>query len=103
MYENQRDQMYAQQMNLESANFMTQQLKDTADQVAVMKQAQMEISAQMKKVNIDDVDVLQEQMQDLWVRLWHIQMFPWTPSVTTNAVQHQPPDANAVRHREQHG
>ena len=37
MYENQRDQMYSQQMNLESANFMTEQLKDTADQIAVMK------------------------------------------------------------------
>ena len=72
MYENQRDRMYSQQMNLESANFMTEQLKDTADQIAVMKQAQGEIAAQMKKVNIDDVDILQEQMQDLWVRDFHL-------------------------------
>jgi chromosome segregation ATPase len=72
MYENQRDSMMAQQMNLESANFMTEQLKDTADQIAVMKQAQGAIAAQMKQVNIDDVEDLQEQMQDLWVRTYHL-------------------------------
>lgn len=72
MYENQRDQMYSQQMNLESANFMTEQLKDTADQITVMKVAQGEIAAQMKKVNIDDVDEMQEQMQDLWVRTYYL-------------------------------
>lgn len=67
LYEGQRDQMYAQQMNLESTRFMTEQLKDTADQVAVMKQAQQALAQQMQHVNIDEVDELQEQMQDLWV------------------------------------
>jgi Snf7 len=33
MYMSQLDQVGAQQLNLESANFMTQQMKDTADQV----------------------------------------------------------------------
>ena len=33
-------QVGAQQLNLESANFMAQQMKDTADQVAVMKDVQ---------------------------------------------------------------
>lgn len=69
LYEGQRDQMYAQQMNLESTQFMTEQMKDTADQVAVMKQAQTALAHQMQHVKIDDVDELQEQMQDLWVRL----------------------------------
>lgn len=68
LYEGQRDQMYAQQMNLESTQFMTEQMKDTADQVAVMKQAQHALAQQMQQVKIDDVDELQEQMQDLWVR-----------------------------------
>lgn len=69
LYEGQRDQMYAQQMNLESTQFMTEQMKDTADQVAVMKQAQTALAHQMQHVKIDDVDELQEQMQDLWVWL----------------------------------
>lgn len=60
--------MYAQQMNLESTQFMTEQMKDTADQVTVMKQAQHALAQQMQQVKIDDVDELQEQMQDLWVR-----------------------------------
>jgi charged multivesicular body protein 5 len=76
MYEAQRDSMMAQQMNLESANFMTEQLKDTADQIAVMKQAQGAIAAQMKQVNINDVEDLQEQMQDLWVRSHYSCLIP---------------------------
>lgn len=59
--------MFAQQMNLESTQFMTEQMKDTADQVAVMKQAQHALASQMQQVNIDDVDELQDKMQDLWV------------------------------------
>eukprot|EP00892_Ulva_mutabilis_P012589 jgi/Ulvmu1/9702/UM055_0040.1 len=66
LYEGQRDQMFAQQMNLESTLFMTEQMKDTADQVNVMKQAQSALATQMQHVNIDDVDELQEKMQDLW-------------------------------------
>ena len=67
MYENQLEQVGSQQMNLESAAFMTQQMKDTADQVAVMKEAKGAISAQMAAVGIDDVEQLQDDMADLYV------------------------------------
>lgn len=70
MYENQLEQVGSQQMNLESASFMAQQMKDTADQVAVMKEAKSAISAQMAAVGIDDVEQLQDDMADLYVRLF---------------------------------
>eukprot|EP01025_Chloroclados_australasicus_P014024 TRINITY_DN16569_c0_g1_i1.p1 TRINITY_DN16569_c0_g1~~TRINITY_DN16569_c0_g1_i1.p1 ORF type:complete len:272 (-),score=37.68 TRINITY_DN16569_c0_g1_i1:216-1031(-) len=65
MYEQQRDSMFSQQMNLQNAQFMTQQLQDTADQVKVMKDAHKQIQKQMKNFNVDDVEKLQDQMQDL--------------------------------------
>jgi charged multivesicular body protein 5 len=67
MYMSHLDQVSVQQMNLESANFMAQQMQDTADQVAVMKQAKNTISMQMAAVSIDDVEQLQEDMADLYV------------------------------------
>ena len=67
-YMAQLDQVGAQQMNLESANFMAQQMKDTADQVAVMKEVKTTIAQQMKVVGLDDVEQLQDDMADLYVR-----------------------------------
>ena len=67
-YLSQLDQVGAQQMNLESANFMAQQMKDTADQVAVMKEVKQTIAQQMKVVGLDDVEQLQDDMADLYVR-----------------------------------
>jgi hypothetical protein len=67
VYLSQLDQVGAQQLNLESANFMAQQMKDTADQVAVMKEVKQTIHSQMQAVSIDDVEALQEDMADLYV------------------------------------
>jgi charged multivesicular body protein 5 len=69
VYMSHLEQVSMQQMNLESANFMAQQMKDTADQVAVMKQVKNTISTQMAAVGIDDVEQLQDDMADLYVRL----------------------------------
>mmetsp|Transcript_21417 Transcript_21417/g.29966 ORF Transcript_21417/g.29966 Transcript_21417/m.29966 type:complete len:206 (+) Transcript_21417:93-710(+) len=66
MYEQQRDQMSAQQFNMEQANFTTQSLKDTAVTISAMKQANTEIKKQFKNIKIDDVDKLQDEMMDLY-------------------------------------
>lgn len=69
MYEAQRDQMFSQQMNLESVAFTTEQLKDTADAVKTMKMAAKEIRGQLKQHNIDDIEKLTDEMADLHVRV----------------------------------
>ena len=43
-------------------------LQDTADQVTVMKDVQKTVAAQMKRVGVDDVEKLQDDMADLYVR-----------------------------------
>lgn len=43
-------------------------MQDTADQVAVMKDVQKTVASQMKRVGVDDVEKLQDEMADLYVR-----------------------------------
>jgi len=65
MYENQREQLMGQQLNMEQANFATQTLTDTVTTMGAMKTANTALKQQFKAVNIDDVDKLQDEMADL--------------------------------------
>eukprot|EP00922_Rhytidocystis_sp_ex-Travisia-forbesii_P029141 GHVS01042676.1.p1 GENE.GHVS01042676.1~~GHVS01042676.1.p1 ORF type:complete len:237 (+),score=41.00 GHVS01042676.1:195-905(+) len=65
MYEAQRDQLMGTQMNLEQSQFATDQLQTTALTVEAMKTASVHLKAEYKKMNIDDVERVQDDMADL--------------------------------------
>merc|ERR1719295_1264566 len=64
-YETQRDRMYGQQMNIDNAKYAAQSVKDNADMVTAMKSAAVTLKAQMREVNIDEVEDLQDDWMDL--------------------------------------
>eukprot|EP00922_Rhytidocystis_sp_ex-Travisia-forbesii_P029145 GHVS01042684.1.p1 GENE.GHVS01042684.1~~GHVS01042684.1.p1 ORF type:complete len:236 (+),score=34.57 GHVS01042684.1:323-1030(+) len=65
MYEAQRDQLMGTQLNLDQSQFATEQLQTTALTVEAMKTASHHLKAEYKKMNIDDVERVQEDMTDL--------------------------------------
>jgi len=65
VYEGQRDQMMNQSFNMEQAHFATQTMQDTITTVSAMKAGAKTMKQQFKKVNIDDVENLQDEMQDM--------------------------------------
>jgi charged multivesicular body protein 5 len=65
MYEQQRDSLFNQQMNLEQTTFMTNQLKDNMDTFQTMKESTQGMKSQMKGLNIEKIDQLQDDMADL--------------------------------------
>ena len=65
MYEGQRDQLMQQSFNMEQANFTTQTLKDTAVTVDAMKAGMQEMKVANKKLNIDKIDDLQDELADM--------------------------------------
>eukprot|EP01111_Echinosteliopsis_oligospora_P008463 TRINITY_DN2414_c0_g1_i1.p1 TRINITY_DN2414_c0_g1~~TRINITY_DN2414_c0_g1_i1.p1 ORF type:complete len:214 (+),score=82.14 TRINITY_DN2414_c0_g1_i1:50-691(+) len=65
MYEAQRDQMMGQSFNMEQAYFATESIKDTITTVAAMKEGSKVLKQQLKKVNIDQIENLQDDMQDM--------------------------------------
>eukprot|EP01084_Bolivina_argentea_P033760 62431_1 len=64
-YEQQRDRMMGQQMNVDNAKFAQQSIKDNADMVVAMKGAATQLKQQFKEINIDEVEDLQDEMMDL--------------------------------------
>merc|ERR1712065_126000 len=64
-YENQYNMLQNQSFNMEQQNFAIQSIKDTPSTVAAMKETQKVMSAEFKKLNIDEVEDLQEDMADL--------------------------------------
>ncbi|KAJ3131111.1 hypothetical protein HK100_006796 [Physocladia obscura] len=65
LYEGQKDQLQAQAWNMEQAAMTTENLKNTIVTVDAMKTANKEMKAQYKKINIEKVEALQDEMQDL--------------------------------------
>ncbi|KAK9707683.1 Vacuolar protein-sorting-associated protein 60 [Basidiobolus ranarum] len=65
LYEGQRDQMQQQVFNMEQASFATENLRDTIVTVEAMQLANKELKSQYKKVNIDKIEDLQDEMADL--------------------------------------
>jgi len=65
MYEQQRDSLLGTQMNIDQCSFMTEQAKTTAVTVAAMKEANTSLKKQYKKMDIDDIERVADDMQDL--------------------------------------
>jgi len=65
MYENQRDQMMQQSFNMEQSNFALQTVKDTQTTVVAMKMGLKEMKKEYKKININKIDDLHDEMEDM--------------------------------------
>lgn len=65
MYEAQRDQLQQQSWNMEQAGMMQDNLKNTMTTVDAMKTTTKELRKQYGKVNIDQIERLQDEMADL--------------------------------------
>ncbi|XP_074599442.1 vacuolar protein sorting 60 [Brevipalpus obovatus] len=65
MYEQQRDNLMAQSFNMEQANMATQMLKDTKITVDAMRLGVQQMKKEYKKVNIDDIENVQDELEDM--------------------------------------
>jgi charged multivesicular body protein 5 len=65
MYEQQRDQLMQQSLNMEQASMATDNLKNTFITVDAMRTANKELKKQYKSINIDKIDKIQDEMEDL--------------------------------------
>ncbi|EMD68262.1 hypothetical protein GGP41_001809 [Bipolaris sorokiniana] len=64
-YEAQRDQLQAQSWNMEQAGMMQDNLKNNMTTIDAMKTTTKELRKQYGKINIDQIDKLQDEMADL--------------------------------------
>lgn len=65
MYEQQRDALFNQQMNLEQTTFGINQLKDNMDTIEAMKETSNAFKSQLKQMNVTKIENLQDELQDL--------------------------------------
>jgi charged multivesicular body protein 5 len=65
MYETQREQLMQQSFNMEQASMVTENLKSTIVTVDAMKMANKELKSQYKKVDLNKIDSMQDEMEDL--------------------------------------
>lgn len=66
MYEQQRDQMAGQAFNIESTNFALESIKDTQTTVAAMKAGAKALKAENKKLNIGEIEDMQDDLTDMF-------------------------------------
>ncbi|KAK7865772.1 hypothetical protein R5R35_002098 [Gryllus longicercus] len=65
MYEQQLDNLRQQSFNMEQANYATQTLKDTHATVTAMKAGVKQMQKEFKKINIDEIEDIQDDMADM--------------------------------------
>lgn len=65
MYESQSDNLRNQAFNMEQANYTVQTLKDTKTTVNAMKMGAKEMKKEFKKINIDEIEDIQDEMADM--------------------------------------
>ncbi|KAG0230850.1 hypothetical protein BGW42_000640 [Actinomortierella wolfii] len=65
LYEQQRDQLQQQSFNMEQAAFTTENLKNVMTTVDAMRVANQTMKQQYKKVDIDKIEQMQDEMQDI--------------------------------------
>lgn len=65
MYENQRDNMMQQSFNMEQSNMALTTMKDTKTTVDAMKMGLGQMKKEYKKINIDHIENLQDDMADM--------------------------------------
>lgn len=73
MYQGQQDMMMQQQFNVDQLQFTTETMKDTQIQVDALKGANKALKKEMKKLNIDKVDQMQDELADLYMDTQEIQ------------------------------
>lgn len=64
-YESQLENLRNQSFNMEQANYTVSTLKDTQATVAAMKDSAQVMKKEFKKINIDQIDDLQDEMADM--------------------------------------
>lgn len=65
MYENQKGQLDQQAFNMDQSNFALQGMKDNQVTVAAMKAGLKTMQREYKKLDIDKIEDLQDQMEDM--------------------------------------
>ncbi|CAG0889751.1 unnamed protein product [Cyprideis torosa] len=65
IYENQADNLRNQSFNMEQANYAHQTLKDTQTTVAAMKHGVKSMQQEFKKININKIEDIQDDMEDM--------------------------------------
>lgn len=65
-YEQQRDQLMGQQFNLDQTAFALESIKDTQTTVAAMKLASKELKKEHKKIDINKIEDLNDDLADMF-------------------------------------
>ncbi|BES95644.1 Charged multivesicular body protein [Nesidiocoris tenuis] len=65
MYEQQAGNLRQQAFNMEQATFAIQSMKDTQQTVVAMKQGVKTMQKEFKKIDIDEIEDLQDEMSDM--------------------------------------
>ncbi|XP_060526677.1 charged multivesicular body protein 5 [Cylas formicarius] len=65
LFENQLDNLRGQSFNMEQANFAHQTLKDTHTTVVAMRDGMKQMKKEFKKINIEDIDDVQDELADM--------------------------------------
>ena len=65
IFENQRDQVSSQSFNMEQSNFAIQSMKDNQVTVAAMKTGLKAMKTEYKKLDINKIDNLQDEMEEM--------------------------------------
>ncbi|CAG8537588.1 107_t:CDS:2 [Cetraspora pellucida] len=73
MYESQRDQLQQQSFNMEQASFTTENLRNVVTTVDAMQIANKEMQKQYKKIDISQIENVQDDMEDLMEQANEIQ------------------------------
>mmetsp|Transcript_21324 Transcript_21324/g.19402 ORF Transcript_21324/g.19402 Transcript_21324/m.19402 type:complete len:220 (-) Transcript_21324:52-711(-) len=64
MYETQRDQLAGQQFNIDQTSFAIETIKSTHITVAAMKEANKTLKVETKKLNISEIEDMQDDLED---------------------------------------
>ena len=73
IYEQQRNSLMDQSFNLDQAHFVQGSLQDTQTTFAAMKAANNNMKQEFKKIDVDDVYDMQDDMQDMMDQHYEIQ------------------------------
>jgi charged multivesicular body protein 5 len=65
MYEQQRDQLSAQQFNVDQTNFAISTVRDSHVTIAAMKEASKTLKVEHKKININEIEDINDDLADM--------------------------------------
>jgi len=87
LYEQQRDQLVDTQFNVENLAFQQEQAEITAGTVAAMKKATDQLKNDTKRIGVDQVDKLTDDMADIAAEMKDIQAALAAPSAVGTAAE----------------